>query len=137
MQNLNLNNNEAIILLLRQFIINQIEKERKLTQNKINIFLRYSINQIFNYFSSNNNFISPEDIKIIFNSLDIELIQKVIEIDDKDKDTYFNFKEFKNFIFPKYIDNNLDEIRKKSRKSIESQEIDSETKTIIYNIFSN
>ena len=50
MQNLNLNNNEAIILLLRQFIINQIEKERKLTQNKINIFLRYSINQIFNYY---------------------------------------------------------------------------------------
>jgi len=135
MQNLNLNNNEAIILLLRQFIINQIEKERKLTQNKINIFLRYSINQIFNYFSSNNNFISSQDIKNIFNSLDIELIQKVFEIYDKDKDTYLNFKEFKNFIFPKYIDINIDEIREKNQKSFESQEIDNETETIIYNIF--
>ena len=135
MQNLNLNNNEAIILLLRQFIINQIEKERKLTQNKINIFLRYSINQIFNYFSSNNSFISPEDIKNLFNSLDIQLIRKVIEIYDKHKDTYLNFKEFKNFIFPKYIDINIDEIREKSQKSFESQEIDNETETIIYNIF--
>ena len=135
MQNLNLNNNEAIILLLRQFIINQIEKERKLTQNKINIFLRYSINQIFNYFSSNNNLISPQDIKNVFNSLDIQLIRKVIEIYDKDKDTYLNFKEFTNFIFPKYIDINIDEIREKSQKSFESQEIDSETETIIYNIF--
>ena len=135
MQNLNLNNNEAIILLLRQFIINQIEKERKLTQNKINIFLRYSINQIFNYFSSNNNLISPQDIKNLFNSLDIQLIRKVIEIYDKDKDTYLNFKEFTNFIFPKYIDINIDEIREKSQKSFESQEIDSETETIIYNIF--
>ena len=135
MQNLNLNNNEAIILLLRQFIINQIEKERQLTQNKINIFLRYSINQIFNYFSSNNNLISPEDIKNIFNSLDIQLIRKVFEIYDKDKDTYLNFKEFKNFIFPKYIDINIDEIREKSQKSFESKEIDSETETIIYNIF--
>ena len=135
MQNLNLNNNEAIILLLRQFIINQIEKERQLTQKKINIFLRYSMNQIFNYFSSNNNFISPEDIKNIFNSLDIQLIRKVIEIYDKDKDTYLNFKEFKNFIFPKYIDINIDEIREKSQKSFESQEIDNETETIIYNIF--
>ena len=135
MQNLNLNNNEAIILLLRQFIINQIEKERKLTQTKINIFLRYSINQIFNYFSSNNNLISPQDIKNLFNSLDIQLIRKVIEIYDKDKDTYLNFKEFTNFIFPKYIDINIDEIREKSQKSFESQEIDSETETIIYNIF--
>ena len=135
MQNLNLNNNEAIIILLRKFIINQIEKERILTQNKINLLLRYSLNKIFNYFSWNNNFISPQDIKKIFNSLDIELIQKVFEIYDKDKDTYLNFNEFKNFIFPKYIDINIDEIREKSQKSFESEEINSETEKIIHNIF--
>ena len=135
MQNLNLNNNEAIIILLRKFIINQIEKERILTQNKINLLLRYSLNKIFNYFSWNNNFISPEDIKKIFNSLDIELIQKVFEIYDKDKDTYLNFNEFKNFIFPKYIDINIDEIREKSQKSFELEEINSETEKIIHNIF--
>lgn len=135
MQNLNLNINEAIIILLRKFIINQIEKERILTQNKINLLLRYSLNKIFNYFSWNNNFISPQDIKKIFNSLDIELIQKVFEIYDKDKDTYLNFNEFKNFIFPKYIDINIDEIREKSQKSFESEEINSETEKIIHNIF--
>ena len=135
MQNLNLNNNEAIIILLRKFIINQIEKERILTQNKINLLLRYSLNKIFNYFSWNNNFISPQDIKKIFNSLDIELIQKVFEIYDKDKDTYLNFNEFKNFIFPKYIDINIDEIREKSQKSFELEEINSETEKIIHNIF--
>ena len=135
MQNLNLNNNEAIIILLRKFIINQIEKERILTQNKINLLLRYSLNKIFNYFSWNNNFISPQDIKKVFNSLDIELIQKVFEIYDKDKDTYLNFNEFKNFIFPKYIDINIDEIREKSQKSFELEEINSETEKIIHNIF--
>ena len=135
MQNLNLNNNEAIIILLRKFIINQIEKERILTQNKINLLLRYSLNKIFIYFSWNNNFISPQDIKKIFNSLDIELIQKVFEIYDKDKDTYLNFNEFKNFIFPKYIDINIDEIREKSQKSFELEEINSETEKIIHNIF--
>ena len=135
MQNLNLNNNEAIIILLRKFIINQIEKERILTQNKINLLLRYSLNKIFNYFSWNNNFISPQDIKKVFNSLDIELIQKVFEIYDKDKDTYLNFNEFKNFIFPKYIDINIDEIREKSQKSFESEEINRETEKIIHNIF--
>ena len=135
MQNLNLNNNEAIIILLRKFIINQIEKERILTQNKINLLLIYLLNKIFNYFSWNNNFISPEDIKNIFNSLDIELIQKVFEIYDKDKDTYLNFNEFKNFIFPKYIDINIDEIREKSQKSFELEEINSETEKIIHNIF--
>ena len=135
MQNLNLNNNEAIIILLRKFIINQIEKERILTQNKINLLLRYSLNKIFNYFSWNNNFISPQDIKKVFNSLDIELIQKVFEIYDKDKDSYLNFNEFKNFIFPKYIDINIDEIREKSQKSFELEEINSETEKIIHNIF--
>ena len=135
MQNLNLNNNEAIIILLRKFIINQIEKERILTQNKINLLLRYSLNKIFNYFSWNNNFISPQDIKKVFNSLDIELIQKVFEIYDKDKDTYLNFNEFKNFIFPKYIDINIDEITENSQKSFESEEINSETEKIIHNIF--
>ena len=135
MQNLNLNNNEAIIILLRKFIINQIEKERILTQNKINLLLRYSLNKIFNYFSWNNNFISPQDIKKVFNSVDIELIQKVFEIYDKDKDTYLNFNEFKNFIFPKYIDINIDEIREKSQKSFELEEINSETEKIIHNIF--
>ena len=124
MQDIKLNNNDTIIWLLRKFILNQISKERELTQNKINLFLKCSMEQIFKIFISNNDYISPGDVKQIFNMLELKEIEKIIEIYDKDNDSLLNYKEFYNFIFPKYIDINIDEIRKKNQKKSNSQKID-------------
>ena len=135
MQDLNLNNNDSIISLLRKFIINQIIKERELTQNKINLFLKCSMEQIFKIFISNNDYISSGDIKQIFNMLNENEIEKIIEIYDKDKDYHLNYNEFYNFIFPKYIDININEIRKKNQKNSNSSVIDNETISFLYNIF--
>ena len=135
MQDLNLNNNDSIISLLRKFIINQIIKERELTQNKINLFLKCSMEQIFKIFISNNDYISSGDIKQIFNMLNENEIEKIIEIYDKDKDYHLNYNEFHNFIFPKYIDININEIRKKNQKNSNSSVIDNETISFLYNIF--
>ena len=135
MQDLNLNNNDSIISLLRKFIINQIIKERELTQNKINLFLKCSMEQIFKIFISNNDYISSGDIKQIFNMLNEKEIKKIIEIYDKDKDYHLNYNEFDNFIFPKYIDININEIREKNQKNSNSSVIDNETISLLYNIF--
>ena len=135
MQDLNLNNNDSIISLLRKFIINQIIKERELTQNKINLFLKCSMEQIFKIFISNNDYISSGDIKQIFNMLNENEIEKIIEIYDKDKDYHLNYNEFHNFIFPKYIDININEIREKNQKNSNSSVIDNETISFLYNIF--
>ena len=135
MQDLNLNNNDSIISLLRKFIINQIIKERELTQNKINLFLKCSMEQIFKIFISNNDYISSGDIKQIFNMLNENEIEKIIEIYDKDKDYHLNYNEFYNFIFPKYIDININEIREKNQKNSNSSVIDNETISLLYNIF--
>ena len=135
MQDLNLNNNDSIISLLRKFIINQIIKERELTQNKINLFLKCSMEQIFKIFISNNDYISSGDIKQIFNMLNEKEIEKIIEIYDKDKDYHLNYNEFYNFIFPKYIDININEIREKNQKNSNSSVIDNETISLLYNIF--
>ena len=135
MQVLNLNNNDSIISLLRKFIINQIIKERELTQNKINLFLKCSMEQIFKIFISNNDYISSGDIKQIFNMLNENEIEKIIEIYDKDKDYHLNYNEFYNFIFPKYIDININEIREKNQKNSNSSVIDNETISLLYNIF--
>ena len=135
MQDLNLNNNDSIISLLRKFIINQIIKERELTQNKINLFLKCSMEQIFKIFISNNDYISSGDIKQIFNMLNENEIEKIIEIYDKDKDYHLNYNEFYNFIFPKYIDININEIREKNQKNSNSSVIDNETISFLYNIF--
>ena len=135
MQDLNLNNNDSIISLLRKFIINQIIKERELTQNKINLFLKCSMEQIFKIFISNNDYISSGDIKQIFNMLNENEIEKIIEIYDKDKDYHLNYNEFYNFIFPKYIDININEIREKNQKNSNSSVIDNETIIFLYNIF--
>ena len=135
MQDLILNNNDSIISLLRKFIINQIIKERELTQNKINLFLKCSMEQIFKIFISNNDYISSGDIKQIFNMLNENEIEKIIEIYDKDKDYHLNYNEFYNFIFPKYIDININEIREKNQKNSNSSVIDNETISFLYNIF--
>ena len=135
MQDLNLNNNDTIIWFLKKFILNQIENERRLTQNKINLFLICSMEQIFKIFTSNNDYITSEDIKHIFNMLEIKEIEKIIEIYDKDKDSFLNYDEFYNFIFPKYIDININETREKNQKNLDCQEIDDETISLLYNIF--
>ena len=135
MQDLNLNNNDTIIWFLKKFVLNQIENERILTQNKINLFLKCSMEQIFKIFTSNNDYITSEDIKNIFNMLEIKEIEKIIEIYDKDKDSFLNYNEFYNFIFPKYIDININDIREKNRKNSDYQEIDDETISLLYNVF--
>ena len=134
MNDLNLNDNEAIIWLLRKLILKQIEKERKLTQNKINLLLKISTNEIFKFFSPSNDYISYENFKNIFNTLNPEEIKKVFEIYDKDKDSFLNFNEFYNFIFPKYIDISIDDLREKNKNNIGIEKIDSEIKNNIYNI---
>ena len=134
MQNSNFKNTDANIILLRKFILNHIEKERQLTQNKINLLLKYSANQIFKFFCPKNEFISVNSFKNIFNTLDINSIKKIIEIYDKDKDSFLNFQEFYNFIYPKYIDNNIDKLRKNNLKGITHEEIDNEAKNCLYNI---
>lgn len=134
MQNSNFKNTDANIILLRKFILNHIEKERQLTQNKINLLLKYSVNQIFKFFCPKNEFISVNSFKNIFNTLDINSIKKIIEIYDKDKDSFLNFQEFYNFIYPKYIDNNIDKLRKNNLKGITHEEIDNEAKNCLYNI---
>ena len=135
MNDSNLNNNETIILLLRQFVLKQIEKERKLTQNKINLLLKISLNEIFKFFSPSNDYISYEIIKNIFDNLDVDEIKKVFEIYDKDKDSFLNFAEFRDFIFPKYIEINIDDLREKNKNKIKNEKIDFEIKNAIYNLF--
>ena len=137
MKNLNSDRKDTISILLRIFILKQIEKERKLTQNKINLLSQFSPNDIFNFFSLSNNYISAEDIKTIFNSLNIQDIEKVIYIYDKDKDCLLNYKEFYYFIYPKYIDINIDEIREKQKINFTEKDIDNgnENKKILYDIF--
>ena len=137
MKNLNSDRKDTIRFLLRIFILKQIEKERKLTQNKINLLSQFSPNDIFNFFSLSNNYISAEDIKTIFNSLNIQDIEKVIYIYDKDKDCLLNYKEFYYFIYPKYIDINIDEIREKQKINFTEKDIENgnENKKILYDIF--
>ena len=135
MNDLNLNDNETIIWLLRKFILKQIEKERKLTQNKINLLLKISINEIFKFFSPSNDYISNETIKNNFNNLHMDEIKKVFEMYDKDKDSFLNFTEFHNFIFPKYIEININDLREKNKGNIKNEKIDFEIKNVIYNIF--
>ena len=135
MNDSNLNNNETIILLLRQFVLKQIEKERKLTQNKINLLLKISLKEIFKFFSPSNDYISYEIIKNIFDNLDVDEIKKVFEIYDKDKDSFLNFAEFRDFIFPKYIEINIDDLREKNKNKIKNEKIDFEIKNAIYNLF--
>lgn len=134
MKNLNSDRKDTISILLRIFILKQIEKERKLTQNKINLLSQFSPNDIFNFFSLSNNYISAEDIKTIFNSLNIQDIEKVIYIYDKDKDCLLNYKEFYYFIYPKYIDINIDEIREKQKINFTEKDIENgnENKKILY-----
>ena len=144
--NINIYNNFDINIYnsLKSFILKQINNERELTQNKINLLLKYSQKQIFNFFLTKNNvelkndiqnYISSKSIINIFNSFTEKEINKIIKIYDKDQDLFLNYKEFYYFISPKYIDANIDELRAKNKNNINNDKIDEIGIKILFNIF--
>ena len=125
---------------LKTFILKQVKNERELTQNKINILLKYSQKQIFNFFiqenhSENPNYISSKSIINKLTSFKEKEINKIIKIYDKDNDSLLNYKEFYYFISPKYIDTNIDELRNKKNKEINNEIIDETGINLLKNIF--
>ena len=125
---------------LKTFILKQVKNERDLTQNKINILLKYSQKQIFNFFiqenhSENPNYISSKSIINKLTSFKEKEINKIIKIYDKDNDSLLNYKEFYYFISPKYIDTNIDELRNKNNKEINNEKIDETGINLLKNIF--
>ena len=129
---------------LKSFILKQVNNERELTQNKINLLLKYSQKQIFNFFLTKNNvelkndiqnYISSKSIINKFNSFTEKEINKIIKIYDKDQDLFLNYKEFYYFISPKYIDANIDELRTKNKNNINNDKIDEIGIKILFNIF--
>ena len=125
---------------LKTFILKQVKNERDLTQNKINILLKYSQKQIFNFFiqennSENPNYISSKSIINKLTSFKEKEINKIIKIYDKDNDSLLNYKEFYYFISPKYIDTNIDELRNKKNKEINNEKIDETGINLLKNIF--
>ena len=145
--NINIYNNYDINIYnsLKSFILKQINNERELTQNKINLLLKYSQKQIFNFFLPKNyielkneiqNYISSKSIINKFNSFNEKEINRIIKIYDKDKDLLLNYKEFYYFISPKYIDTNIDKLRAKNKNNINSNDkIDEIGIKILLNIF--
>ena len=128
---------------LKSFILKQVNNERELTQNKINLLLKYSQKQIFNFFLTKNNvelkndiqnYISSKSIINKFNSFTEKEINKIIKIYDKDQDLFLNYKEFYYFISPKYIDANIDELRTKNKNNINNDKIDEIGIKILFNI---
>ena len=144
MKEYNINNNDIDIENnLKLFILNQIKNERELTQNKINLLLKYSQKQIFNFLSNsdtknskiNENYISSKSIINKFKSFNEKLLNQIIIIYDKDKDLLLNYKEFYYFISPKYIDTNIDELREKNENNLNNEELNEFGINIINNIF--
>ena len=142
--NININNNDIDIENnLKLFILNQIKNERELTQNKINLLLKFSQKQIFNFLSNsdtknskiNENYISSKSIINKFKSFNEKLLNQIIIIYDKDKDLLLNYKEFYYFISPKYIDTNIDELREKNENNLNDEELNEFGINIINNIF--
>ena len=144
MKEYNINNNDIDIENnLKLFILNQIKNERELTQNKINLLLKFSQKQIFNFLSNsdtknskiNENYISSKSIINKFKSFNEKLLNQIIIIYDKDKDLLLNYKEFYYFITPKYIDTNIDELREKNENNLNNEELNEFGINIINNIF--
>ena len=144
MKEYNINNNDIDIENnLKLFILNQIKNERELTQNKINLLLKFSQKQIFNFLSNsdtknskiNENYISSKSIINKFKSFNEKLLNQIIIIYDKDKDLLLNYKEFYYFISPKYIDTNIDELREKNENNLSDEELNEFGINIINNIF--
>jgi len=137
--------NEEIYLGLKLFILKQIKNERELTQNKINLLLKYSQRQIFDFLLSKDkseaeiekDFISSKSIINKFKTLNEKDINLIIQIYDKDNDLLLNYKEFYYFISPKYIDTNIDELRAKNNNKNNSndEQLNKLGQNVLYNIF--
>ena len=138
-------NDEDIYLGLKLFILKQIKNERELTQNKINLLLKYSQRQTFNFLLSKDNseietekdFISFKSVINKFKTLNENDINLIIQIYDKDNDLLLNYKEFYYFISPKYIDTNIDELRAKNKNENNSNDepLSKLGQNVLYNIF--
>lgn len=108
----------------QNFFIKQITSERLMTQQKIDLLLKVSKEQLFQYLISNSNtpLIKLSSILSKFPKFKEQDIIKIIRIYDKNNDSALNYEEFINFISPKYIDINIDAIREtKNKNSINDQ----------------
>ena len=100
---------------LRNFFIEQINSERKLTQLRLNLISLISPQILFEYFDENlskKNYISSNDIIKLFPTLQdkINEIKAIIIMFDKDNDMVLNNKEFFTFLTPKFIDVDIQKI---------------------------
>ena len=134
-----------IYLGLKLFILKQIKNERELTQNKINLLLKYSQLQVFNFLLSKENsetdtqkdFLSSKSIINKFQTFNENEISLILQMYDKDNDLLLNYKEFYYFISPKYIGTNIDELRAKNKNDNSSNDepINKLGQNVLYNIF--
>ena len=100
---------------LRNFFMEEINSERKLTQLRLNFLSLISPQILFEYFDehlSKNNYISTNDIIKLFPTLQdkINEIKTMIIMFDKDNDMVLNSKEFFTFLTPKFIDVDIQKI---------------------------
>ena len=100
---------------LRNFFMEEINSERKLTQLRLNLLSLISPQILFEYFDehlSKNNYISTNDIIKLFPTLQdkINEIKTMIIMFDKDNDMVLNSKEFFTFLTPKFIDVDIQKI---------------------------
>ena len=138
-------NYSDIYLGLKLLILKQIKNERELTQNKINLLLKYSQRQTFNFLLSKDNseiepekdFISSKSVVNKFKTFNENDINLIIQLFDKDNDLLLNYKEFYYFISPKYIDTNIDELRAKNKNENYSSDepLNKLGQNVLYNIF--
>ena len=111
---------------LRNFFMEEINSERKLTQLRLNLLSLISPQILFEYFDehlSKNNYISTNDIIKLFPTLKdkINEIKTMIIMFDKDNDMVLNSKEFFTFLTPKFIDVDIQKICNVSNMEINEE----------------
>ncbi len=111
---------------LRNFFMEEINSERKLTQLRLNFLSLISPQILFEYFDehlSKNNYISTNDIIKLFPTLQdkINEIKTMIIMFDKDNDMVLNSKEFFTFLTPKFIDVDIQKICNVSNMEINEE----------------
>ena len=111
---------------LRNFFMEEINSERKLTQLRLNFLSLISPQILFEYFDehlSKNNYISTNDIIKLFPTLKdkINEIKTMIIMFDKDNDMVLNSKEFFTFLTPKFIDVDIQKICNVSNMEINEE----------------
>ena len=93
---------------LRNFFMEEINSERKLTQLRLNFLSLISPQILFEYFDehlSKNNYISTNDIIKLFPTLKdkINEIKTMIIMFDKDNDMVLNSKEFFTLFYKNFL----------------------------------